>query len=224
LIYVLDGILKLLHPLMPFITEEIWQNLKQLTDSRWQPPEASLAKGGMAETSIMVQKWPEADKKYIDEPAVVKMNLVMDTVSAIRNIRGEMRISPAQKIKALIKVAGGQKQILADNVDYISTLARLDALSLGEDMAKPSGAATAVVAGIEIYIPLADIIDINKERLRLEKEIAKLGEELKKVEVKLNNKEFMHKAPIAEIDRVKSKAVEIKENKQKLEENLKSLS
>jgi valyl-tRNA synthetase len=214
LIYVLDGILKLLHPLMPFITEEIWQNMKQMTDSRWQ----------MAEESIMVQKWPETDKNYLNEQAMVRMSLVMDTVSAIRNIRGEMRINPAQKIKALIKVSGAQKQVLADNINYLSALARIDALSLGEDIAKPSGAATAVVAGIEIYIPLADIIDINKERQRLEKEIAKLGEELKKVETKLNNKEFMHKAPIAEIDRVKGKAVEIKENKQKLEDNLRSLS
>ncbi len=223
LIYVLDGILKLLHPIMPFITEEIWQNMSAVP-----PLEHRRAGSGQrsadTETSLAVQEWPKADQLLIDEKAVAKMNLVMDTVSAIRNIRGEMRVNPAQKIKALIKVAGEQKEILADNIQYLSTLARLEALNLGEDIAKPSGAAAAVVAGIEIYIPLAGIIDINKERQRLEKEIAKLGEELKKVEVKLNNKEFMHKAPIVEIDRVKGKAVEMKENKQKLEDNLQSLS
>ncbi|MDD5492076.1 MAG: valine--tRNA ligase [bacterium] len=214
LIYVLDGILKLLHPLMPFITEEIWQNKQSLVVPGWSA----------GKESIMTQKWPEAENIYINEGAASQMNLVMDTVSAIRNIRGEMRINPAQKIKVLIKVSNAQKQILADNTNYLSTLARLDALSLGADMAKPAGAATAVVAGIEIYIPLAGIIDIDKERQRLEKEIAKLGEELKKVEVKLNNKEFMHKAPLTEIDRVKGRAMEMKENKQKLEDNLKSLS
>ncbi|MDD5354120.1 MAG: valine--tRNA ligase [bacterium] len=214
LIYVLDGILKLLHPLMPFITEEIWQNKQSLVASSW-----SLGK-----ESIMTQKWPEADKKYIDEQAISRMSLVMDTVSAIRNIRGEMRINPAQKIKALIKVSGVQKEILAGNIQYLSSLARLETLSLGGDTAKPSSAATAVVAGMEIYIPLADIIDVSKEQQRLEKEIARLGEELKKVEVKLNNKEFMRKAPLAEIDRVKGKAMEIKGNKQKLADNLQSLS
>lgn len=224
LIYVLDGILKLLHPLMPFITEEIWQNMRSRVASHESRPAIVGGQARVKEESIMIQKWPEIDQNYVDEPATVKMNLVMDTVSAIRNIRGEMRINPSQKIKALVKVAGEQKQILADNVNYISTLARLEAASLGEDIVKPSGAATAVVAGIEIYIPLADIIDINKERLRLEKEIVKLGEELKKVENKLNNKEFMHKAPLVEVDRVKGKAAEIKANKQKLEENLQSLS
>ena len=214
LIFVLDGILKLLHPVMPFITEEIWQNLKQITDNSWQ----------LAEKSLTIESWPEISAKLIAEKATGEMNLVMNVIDGIRNIRGEMRINPGKKIKALIKTSGGQKAVLAGNLDYLSALAKLDAIELGEDIRKPSGAATAVVAGIEIYIPLADILDLNKERERLEKEIDKIREEVAKVDVKLTNKEFMHKAPLAEVDRVKAKAAELLEKKTKLEENLRSIS
>jgi valyl-tRNA synthetase len=168
--------------------------------------------------------WPKADARLVDEKATAEMYLVMEVISAIRNVRGEMRINPAQKIKALIKVTGGQKLILEENMGYLSSLARLESLSLAEDMAKPAGAAAAVVAGIEIYIPLADIIDLGKEKERLEKEIAKAAEEVARVNIKLTNKEFMHKAPISEVDRVKEKAREITERIHKLEENLKSIS
>jgi len=214
LVYVLDGAMKLLHPQMPFISEEIWQNLKQITDKDWHPDNES----------IMIQMWPKADARLVDEKATAEMYLVMEVISAIRNVRGEMRINPAQKIKALIKVTGGQKLILEENMGYLSSLARLESLSLAEDMAKPAGAAAAVVAGIEIYIPLADIIDLGKEKERLEKEIAKAAEEVARVNIKLTNKEFMHKAPISEVDRVKEKAREITERIHKLEENLKSIS
>lgn len=214
LCYVLDGILKLLHPMMPFITEEIWQNLKQITERGYL----------ISAESIIVQKWPKVDAKLVDAAAVSDMNSLMEVISAIRNIRGEMRINPGQKIKALIKIEGERKQILADNVEYIITLARLDAITIDENISKPSGAAVAVAPGMEIYIPLADIIDINKERARLEKEVADIEKELSRVNTKLVNKDFVQKAPAAEVERVRNKAAELTEKKSKLAENLKSIS
>lgn len=213
LIYVLDGILKLLHPVMPFITEEIWQNFKQITDNGWQ----------MTDKSITIERWPVINENNIDKKAIENMNAVMDVVSAIRNIRGEMRINPAQKIKVIIKSKKEKEDILTANIAYIATLAKTEHVTIEENIKKPDGAATAVTSSGEIYVPLAGIIDLDKEKKRLGKEIGRLADELTRVNTKLNNENFLEKAPAAEIERVKGKVAELADKKQKLEANLQAI-
>ena len=174
---VLVSAMKLLHPYMPFITEEIYQCL---------PHEAE---------SIMISKWPVADESLIDPEAERGMNAIMDSIKAIRNMRAEVNANPGKKIPAIMLVSEDLREVVAHNDSYIKLLGGIDNLELrplnGE---KPENAMAAVVTGIEVYLPLAGLIDVEKETQRLSKELAAMEKDLQRAGGKLNNAGFLAKA------------------------------
>ena len=189
---VLVSAMKLLHPYMPFITEEIYQCL---------PHEAE---------SIMISKWPVADESLIDPEAERSMNAIMDSIKAIRNMRAEVNANPGKKIPAIMLVSEDLREVVAHNDSYIKLLGGIDNLELrplnGE---KPENAMAAVVTGIEVYLPLAGLIDVEKETQRLSKELAAMEKDLQRAGGKLNNAGFLAKAPEDVIAKERAKYEEL---------------
>ena len=189
---VLVSAMKLLHPYMPFITEEIYQCL---------PHEAE---------SIMISKWPVADENLIDPEAERGMNAIMDSIKAIRNMRAEVNANPGKKIPAIMLVSEDLSEVVAHNDSYIKLLGGIDNLELrplnGE---KPENAMAAVVTGIEVYLPLAGLIDVEKETQRLSKELAAMEKDLQRAGGKLNNAGFLAKAPEDVIAKERAKYEEL---------------
>jgi valyl-tRNA synthetase len=177
--------MKLVHPFMPFISEEIWQ----LLDDR--------KKG----ESISVQDFPSFDKNMIDEKAEAEILFIQDVVTAIRNIRGEMNIAPSKTINVFLKSAS----ITPAQEDYIKSLVRIEQLTVDENLAKPEACASVVVKGCDIFIPLEGLIDIEVERARTEKELSRLSASLDAVKKKLSNEGFVAKAPADVIERERQK-------------------
>ena len=189
---VLVSAMKLLHPYMPFITEEIYQCL---------PHEAE---------SIMISKWPVADESLIDPEAERGMNAIMDSIKAIRNMRAEVNANPGKKIPAVLLVADDLREVVAANDSYIKLLGGIDNLELrAMDAEKPENAMAAVVTGIEVYLPLAGLIDVEKETQRLSKELATMEKDLQRVSGKLNNAGFLAKAPEDVIAKERAKSDEL---------------
>lgn len=189
---VLVSAMKLLHPYMPFITEEIYQCL---------PHEAE---------SIMISKWPVADESLVDPEAERGMNAIMDSIKAIRNMRAEVNANPGKKIPAIMLVSEDLREVVAHNDSYIELLGGIDNLELrplnGE---KPENAMAAVVTGIEVYLPLAGLIDVEKETQRLSKELAAMEKDLQRAGGKLNNAGFLAKAPEDVIAKERAKYEEL---------------
>ena len=215
LAYVLETALRLLHPFMPFITEEIWQNL----------PEGVTKQGaGVRGESIMIAAYPTVDEKMINAGIDQDMQMVMDLILAIRNIRGEMNIAPSMQIKAIVNVA---REDMADHLEkaagYVKTLSRLYELQIGESEKKPKTAATGVIKDAEVYVPLEGIIDLTQERDRLQKEIAKTSKDIEVFSKKLSNRNFVDKAPKQVVEKDTAKFEEFKAKRDKLEQSLKML-
>lgn len=189
---VLVSAMKLLHPYMPFITEEIYQCL---------PHEAE---------SIMISKWPVADESLVDPEAERGMNAIMDSIKAIRNMRAEVNANPGKKIPAIMLVSEDLREVVAHNDSYIKLLGGIDNLELrplnGE---KPENAMAAVVTGIEVYLPLAGLIDVEKETQRLSKELAAMEKDLQRAGRKLKNAGFLAKAPEDVIAKERAKYEEL---------------
>ena len=200
LVEVLRGSMELLHPFMPFITEEIWQHL---------PHEGE---------TIMLAKWPEQEESLISAEIDKQMELTIEVIRAIRNLRSEMNVPLGKKAEVIICVNNpGYTVYLKDGANYILSLASAESLSVEETLAaKPTQAATAVVHGIEIYLPLKGLIDLDKEIARLEKELTKMEGEIKRIEGKLANEGFVAKAPAEVIEKEKEKLVKYQASKEAL--------
>ena len=210
LVEILDGTLRLLHPVMPFITEEIWQNLKKTAPGR---PYSDIK-------SIMIAGWPLPEGN--DEQESTKtMGLIIKIISAVRNVRSEMNVPPASRIIVMIKADSiKEKEIISKGISYISTLARAEKTTISETMKRPDKSAVAVVEGAEIYVPLEGIIDIDKEKARLNNEVLKIEKLLEKVMEKLNRSSFIDNAPEDVVEKVRNQEKEYSEKKQKLLDNL----
>ncbi len=203
LLKVLDTSLKLMHPVMPFVTEEIWQKLP-----------------GTGE-SIMISDWPEADASLIDETAVKQAEVLIDVTNAIRQTKHELGIPHTKKVEVVLVTTDDKKaEILTDNTANLKNLARLDELSIGKERTGVERSAKAVAAGIEIFMPLGDLIDIEKETERLKSEIKEIDEKLKKSLAKLDNKGFIEKAAAEVVTKERDKAAELTDKKAKLESQL----
>ncbi|MDH4027763.1 MAG: class I tRNA ligase family protein, partial [Nitrospirota bacterium] len=207
LVHVYEVSLGLLHPFMPFITEEIWQQLP----------------GARTAESLCVRKYPTAADGMEDRAAEEKMGVVMDAVAGVRSIRGELNISPSLELKTLIRPFDGAEDILTENVQYISKLARARDIEIGKDLPSPGKAAAAVRSTMEIYVPLEGLIDIDAEIIRLTKDLNKTDENLAFVKRKLHNKEFMSKAPKAVIEENRVKYNEYLEKLRSIQENVDKL-
>jgi valyl-tRNA synthetase len=203
---ILEKTLRILHPLMPFITEELWQNL---------PHEGK---------SIMVSQWPHMQRQFIDKKIENKMQTIISCISAIRNIRSVWQIAPDRNIEAKISVANlALQKLLRDNDSYIKTLAKVELLEIGQRIRRPKSSAVAVVGNIEVFILLEGIIDVQKESQRLGRKLKGLENILQHTNNRLKNKQFLSKAPKEIINREKEKKEQLKDSIKKLKDNLKSL-
>ncbi len=206
LLNVLDGALRLLHPFMPFITEEIWQRL---------PHEGK---------SIMIADFPRYEAALRDEEALRDMDLVMRTIGGIRNIRGEMDIAPNKQLDVLLLAeADNVRNRLDQYRACITHLARVGSLSFITSGERPRDAATAVIGDVEIFVAMAKGMDLGGEARRLEKEIQKVAKELKLADGKLSNDEFISKAPAEVVEKVKLKREALVIKDKKLRESLEEI-
>lgn len=190
LVEILSGTLSLLHPFMPFITEEIWQNL---------PHDGA---------TIMYAKWPvvEEDKAYKNE--ITGMELVMDSIRKIRNIRAEMNVPIGKKIPIIIYPKAGYEQLTKDSTKYFLSLAKGSEVIVEKSDAKRiEKSAMAVNEAFEIYIPLEGLVDIEEEKDRLKKELTELQGEIDRINSKLGNASFVAKAPTVVVEKEKEKLV-----------------
>jgi valyl-tRNA synthetase len=216
LIHLLDRTLRLLHPFMPFVTEEVWQHLKGV-GTRGPGP------GEEWPEALMVAPWPAAGPT--DEAAEEEMALIMELVRAIRNARAEYEVEPGRRIAAII-AANGQKDLLAAQADVIATLARVDParLRIEERVAEtPVQALTLVVGEVEAYLPLAGLVDLHRERERLAGDIARLDREIARVEGLLAHHDFVTRAPAHVVEREQAKLAEVQGKRARLEERLRRL-
>ena len=186
---VLEGTLRLLHPFMPFLTEEIWQKL---------PHEGK---------SIMVAAWPQAEEAAMDNKAEAEMSAIMETIKAVRNLRAEVGAAPGRKSEVVLAFADPSlREVFGENEGYLHALAAAEPVTfLNEKAAAPENAMAGVTEGFKIYLPLKGLIDVEKETARLTKEKEKLEKETKKLQGKLNNEGFLKKAPEAVVAKEREK-------------------
>ena len=208
LVRVLEATLRMTHPFMPFITEEIWQTIAPLA--------------GKSGDTIMSQPYPVADQSKIDSTAVAEMEWVMNFITGIRSIRSQMNIAPKKALPVLLKDAQAEDQEKLDNNrNFISRLANLESIELLEGEAP--AAATALVGKMEILIPLEGLIDKDAEIARLNKEMGKLDKVIKQSSGKLSNDNYVNKAPAEVVAKERDKLAEMQQAYQQLEQQLAAL-
>ncbi|NJN16035.1 MAG: valine--tRNA ligase [Oscillochloris sp.] len=197
---VLEGTLRLLHPFMPFVTEEVWQYLVAV-------PQKTLAARGMIEqhfaTSLMLAEYPQGDERLLSEESERNWALVQELIVAIRNVRSEYKVEPSRAVAATV-AAGEQAEMIQAQAALISRLARVDGenLSIVATLeAKPQQAASIVIGTLAAYLPLAGMIDLAAERTRVEKELVNAEADVARRQSKLSNESFVSKAPEAVVQR-----------------------
>ena len=206
LIHVLDSALKLLHPFMPFITEEIWQKLPQNEDS------------------IMVSAFPEYREAQTNEAIEKEMAVIMEVITGIRNIRGEMNLNPGLKLNVLVKTQNSAiQQTLQDHGEYIRELARVEQLETGPNIEKPKVSASSVLGEMDLIIPLEGKMDFQEELKRVEKELKKIEKDLIFLDKKLSNPDFVKKAPVDIIEKDEQRKKSLSLKQAKLEIHLKTI-
>ena len=176
--YVLRNIIILLHPYAPFVTEEIWSKIKKQGDS-----------------DLIITSWPSVDKKWINKSSDHEMEILKNLISSVRTIRSQMNVPPSKFCNMVVQCNTKQKAILNSYSLIIESLAKIDNIEMTEDAKKPSQSATAIVDNMEIFIPLDGIIDFDLEKDRLQKRINELKMHLVNVKKKLENKDFLNRAP-----------------------------
>lgn len=198
--YVLDRTLRLLHPFMPYLSEEIWQHL---------PHEAG--------ETITLASWPTYDAAFDAPDAVQEMGLLMDAIRAVRNVRAEVGVTPGKKIELLAKpTTEASAGILKRNEEYLRRFCNTSSLTLDPSLAAPEKAMTAIVTGVELYLPIAGLIDIGQEIARLNKELASLNAEVDRVEKKLANEGYIAKAPAHVVEQERSKGADYRDKRDKV--------
>jgi valyl-tRNA synthetase len=203
---VLEKVLVLLHPVMPFITEEIWHKLPHTSGE-----------------SIMKEAFPEAQAHRIDPEAEAQMETLMAVIVAIRNIRGEMNVSPALKVEVVcLCEQGSELDLLIEHERTIAGLAKVSRLAAARagEMNKPRYAAGALVGNMEVFVVLKDILDFESESNRLQKELSKLEKEFGLTHRKLSNDDFLQKAPAEVIEKEREKNARLAEKMEKLNRRL----
>ena len=204
--YVLDNTLRLLHPFMPFITEELWQQL---------PHEGE---------SIMIAKWPEYNEELGFDREESDFNLLMDVIRAVRNIRSEEGVPPSKRVKLIIRPGNDDvRKILNDGEEYIKKLGYVEKLDITKEKPSEKAMRSAVLSNLEVYIPLKNLIDIDKEIEKLNNDKKKIESEIKRSTGMLSNEGFVNKAPANVVENERKKLVKYKETLNKIEDRIKTL-
>ncbi|HUT63392.1 MAG TPA: class I tRNA ligase family protein, partial [Anaerolineae bacterium] len=210
---ILAGSMQLLHPLMPFLTEEIWQRLTEVLDSK--PSEVE---------SIMVSSWPQADTSLVDEAIEYQMEIMKSLIVTIRTIRNEMNVPTGRKVDVVIIPADDDtNQIFSDNRAYIIDLGSVNNLKLNKNTVRPPKSAAGISEKSEVFVLLEGLVDIDRERIRLGKEIERRKNFIKNTETKLQNRGFLSKAPKNVIQQERLKLGSSREELKKLISNLEAL-
>jgi valyl-tRNA synthetase len=206
LLYVFESSLRLLHPFMPFITEELWQSLPHHGES------------------IVIAPYPEFDPELIDEPAEMQMDLIQDIIVKVRNIRAEINVDAKQLVPVRIATADAAlTALLNDSRDYIFKLAQVSQLEMAPELSGDKLAAQAVAGGLALEVPLAGLIDVAAERARLTKEVERVRREIDGLERKLAQTSFIERAPKEVVDENRRRLADYQDQAVKLEEGLKRL-
>ncbi|WP_336824471.1 valine--tRNA ligase [Sporosarcina sp. USHLN248] len=206
LAYVLDNTMRLLHPMMPFITEEIWQNIPHDGES------------------ITVAKWPVADPALTDEAKASNMKLLVDLIHAVRNIRAEVNTPMSKKVSLYIAAKDeATVNVLETNRNYIERFCNPETLEIGVAITPPGKSMSAVITGAELFLPLEGLLNIDEEIERLKKELAKWEGEVKRVQGKLSNESFVSKAPEAVVAEERAKEKDYLEKKAAVERRIEEL-
>ena len=206
LVYVLDNTLRLLHPIMPFVTEEIWQSVPHVGES------------------LVIATYPTVHPEQMDEKAAEEMEFLMDFIRSVRTVRNEMNTPLSKPINIIAKVSdAAHYAILKENESYIARFSNPEEFVYGEDVEAPSDAVTSVITGAEIYLPLAGLINIEDEIARLEKEAEKLQQEVDRVEKKLSNEKFVAKAPAAVVEAERAKGADYQAQREAVLERIATL-
>ncbi len=203
--YVLETSLRLLHPLMPFITEEIWRRLPHTGES------------------IMLAPFPSVSAERTDTSARDEMQTLIALITKIRNIRSEMNIPARSSLKIFLAAPEREAAIVRENADQIKRLARVEEITISDSLPQMTAAATDMVAGIEIGVPLEGLIDIAKERERLNKEMARKETEARALASRLDNLSFVERAPREVVDQARTRHAELIAEMEKLKATLASL-
>ena len=205
LVYVLDNILRLLHPFAPFFTEEIWQHLKQLAGKN-----RLILTDTMVNESLMICPWPKEDAAKINKNVVNTMMLLQDLIRAVRNIRSNMNILNKQKLKALVSVNDKRlKEMLDNHQSFLVQMANLDGLEVGIDLEKPESSASEVINEIQVFVPLKELIDVGVEKEKQQERLNKIKSHLDIVRKKLFNESFVKNAPVHIVNAEKDKEAEL---------------
>lgn len=205
LLEVLSAVLRLVHPFMPFVTEEIWSKLPGVSGS------------------IMEADFPAFEGRGEDREALVDMETVMSVIGAVRAIRGEMNVPPSKKVHLVLDVHEGEERALAlllENIAHIEALGRTERLAIGMGLKKPSGSATAVVGPVQVHVVLKGIVDFEEEKKRLKREISKREKDLEVFSKKLSNRGFLEKASPDVVSEVREKHEFLSLEREKLLKNL----
>ncbi|EKN4699240.1 valine--tRNA ligase [Yersinia ruckeri] len=203
LINVLEALLRLAHPIIPYITETIWQRVKSLK--------------GISADTIMLQPFPEYNASQVDEKALSDLEWIKQTIIAVRNIRAEMNIAPGKPLEVLLRSANAEAQRrVLENQSFIQSLARLSSITVLPEGEKGPLSVTKLVEGAEVLIPMAGLIDKASELDRLAKEVAKLDAEIERIEGKLSNEGFVARAPEAVVAKERERMAACAEAKVKL--------
>lgn len=202
---VLEAGLRMLHPFMPFITEEIWQKIKVEGDS------------------IMIQQYPAADESLINRDIENSFEYIKDVISSLRNIKAEMGISPAKEVKVVIKTSDEMElKTLEDNYIFITKLAKIEELKYGKSMEKPEQSGFRVARNSEVYMILTGLLNTEVEIKKIQEQIEKVQKDLDKVNTKLSDERFTSKAPVHILERERRIQKEFQDKMDKLTENLKN--
>jgi valyl-tRNA synthetase len=216
---VLDAVLRMLHPFVPFITEEIWQHLGERVADR------GLFETRKASEMIVRAAWPEMDWFPRDDEAEKAMAVAGDVIRAVRNIRSKLNVGERKPVEVVITGTDAEAiEIVKSREAFITDLALVSSLSVGADLAKPEGSATEVVEGLELFVPLAGLVDFAEERKRLESRLKKVRQGAEAIDRKLSNPNFVDRAPAPVVERERERRRAIFDEIEKLTANLNDLA
>ena len=221
-ITVLEQALRLLHPFMPFITEELWQRLPGVGADSMHP---AYRESGVTPT-VMLAAYPRPDEALIDDRAEAEMRSVIELVSRVRNIRTELNVKPSEEVRLVIGTGGdGLGDLFSKSLPQIKRLTRAGEVAVRDSLADvPRASARAVLAGgAEVAVPLEGLIDFAQERARVTREREKQEKELQKVEAQLSNPQFVERAPAEKVEELRQRAAEVGQRIRALGEMLEAL-